>query len=68
MVKKHGSWLNAAEIELSAMQRGCLDRRLTRAELEAEVPVWVEGRNGFAGRVDWVVLREFLPKIARLKR
>jgi Domain of unknown function (DUF4158)/DDE superfamily endonuclease len=36
---EHGSWLNAAEIELSAMQRGCLDRRLTRAALEAEVPV-----------------------------
>jgi hypothetical protein len=53
MVKKHGSWLNAAEIELSAMQRGCLDRRLTRVELEAQVPVWVEARNVFEGRVNW---------------
>ena len=52
-VKKHGSWLNAAEIELSAMQRGCLDRRLTRKQLEAQVPVWVEARNAFEGRVNW---------------
>ena len=27
---KHGSWLNMAEIELSALQRQCLDRRLRR--------------------------------------
>jgi transposase len=60
---EHGSWLNAAEIELSAMQRGCLDRRLTRAELEAEVPVWVDGRNAFAGRVDW----QFRSEDARVK-
>jgi predicted AAA+ superfamily ATPase len=52
-----------AEIELSAMQRGCLDRRLTRTELEAEVPVWVEARNGFAGRVDW----QFRSEDARVK-
>ena len=25
---KHGSWLNMAEIELSVLQRQCLDRRL----------------------------------------
>jgi transposase len=50
---EHGSWLNAAEIELSAMQRGCLDRRLTREVLEAQVPVWVDARNAFEGRVNW---------------
>ncbi len=52
-----------AEIEWSAMQRGCLDRRLTRAELEVDVPVWVEARNVFAGRVDW----QFWNEDARLK-
>jgi hypothetical protein len=32
---KHGSWLNMAEIELSALQRQCLARRLgTRVTLE----------------------------------
>ena len=50
---EHGSWLNMAEIELSAMQRGCLDRRLTREQLEVQVPVWVEARNAFEGRVNW---------------
>ena len=25
---KHGSWLNIAELELSALSRGCLDRRI----------------------------------------
>src|SRR5205085_4792009 len=27
---KHGSWLNVAEIELSALSRQCLDRKSTR--------------------------------------
>jgi len=32
---KHGSWLNVAEIELSALARQCLDRRIeTKEELE----------------------------------
>jgi hypothetical protein len=35
---RHGSWLNMAEIELSILQRQCLDRRLgDRATLEQEV-------------------------------
>jgi transposase len=48
---KHGSWLNMAKIKLSAMQRGCLNRRLTRAELDVTVPAWVDARNSFEGRV-----------------
>jgi transposase len=60
---EHGSWLNAAEIELSAMQRGCLDCRLTRVELEAQVPVWVDARNAFEGRVNW----QFRNEDARVK-
>jgi hypothetical protein len=30
---KHGSWLNIAEIELSALSRQCLDRRLDNLTL-----------------------------------
>ena len=60
---EHGSWLNMAEIELSAMQRGCLDCRLTRVELETEVPVWVDARNVFEGRVNW----QFRSEDARVK-
>lgn len=34
----HGSWLNRAEIELSALARQCLSRRIrTRGELDREV-------------------------------
>ena len=51
---KHGSWLNIAERELSALGRQCLDRRIPdRAELAAEVAAWVAGRNAAAVTVDW---------------
>jgi len=51
---KHGSWLNMAELELSVLQRQCLDRRLgDRATLEREVAAWVEARNGAAVSIDW---------------
>ncbi len=51
---KHGSWLNMAEIELSVLQRQCLDRRLgNRATLEREVAAWTAARNGRACTIDW---------------
>ena len=51
---KHGSWLNIAEIELSALGRQCLDRRIPdRATLAAEVAAWVAQRNAEAVTVDW---------------
>ena len=51
---KHGSWLNVAELELSALQRQCLDRRLgDRATMEREVAAWVAARNAAATAVDW---------------
>jgi hypothetical protein len=51
---KHGSWLNMAEIELSALQRQCLDRRLgDRATLQHEVAAWVANRNAAGATVDW---------------
>ncbi len=51
---KHGSWLNMAEIELSALQRQCLDRRLAEKKVLArEVAAWEQQRNAQTRRVDW---------------
>jgi len=60
---EHGSWLNMAEIELSIMQRQCLSRRLNKATLLAEVPVWEAARNALRGRIRW----QFTTAEARLK-
>ena len=61
---KHGSWLNMAEIELSALERQCLDRRLgDRATVEREVAAWVAARNGAATTID----RRFTTEDARIK-
>lgn len=51
---RNGSWLNVAEIELSALARQCLDRRLATAEeLRAEVASWERARNAVGSRVEW---------------
>jgi len=51
---KHGSWLNMAEIELSALERMCLDQRLaTPAAVKTEVGAWAEERNDQEVTVDW---------------
>lgn len=51
---KHGSWLNMAELELSVLQRQCLDRRIaSRPELEAETAAWVAVRNTAATPIQW---------------
>jgi len=51
---KHGSWLNVAECELSALSRQCLNRRLGPAEvLRREVDAWVDDRNHREVAVDW---------------
>ena len=43
---KHGSWLNMAEIELSHLNRQCLDRRIgERCIMAAEVEAWNKTRN-----------------------
>ena len=61
---RHGSWLNMAEIELSILQRQCLDRRLgDRATLEEEVAAWVAERNNARQRIDW----RFTTTDARIK-
>lgn len=51
---KHGSWLNIAENELSALTRQCLDRRIPdRETLERETTAWYINRNQSQKSVDW---------------
>ena len=50
---KHGSWLNVAEIELSAMTRQCLDRRIPDLiPLRFELSAWETVRNKSQKGVD----------------
>jgi hypothetical protein len=61
---KHGSWLNMAEIELSALSRQCLDRRITNHDLLArEVAAWAKVRNNHQTTVHW----RFTTADARIK-
>ena len=62
---KHGSWLNIAEIELSALAVQCLGkRRIPDIDaLNAEMSVWHSERNDSQKGVDW----QFTTKDARLK-
>lgn len=51
---KKGSWLNIAELELSALSRICLSRRIsTIEELEREVQSLVKERNDLKVKVGW---------------
>lgn len=60
----HGSWLNMAEIELSALARQCLSRRIsTQQELKREVHAWQQQRNEQAITVNW----RFTTTDARIK-
>jgi hypothetical protein len=50
----HGSWLNMAELELAALTRQCLDRRIPdRDRLQTEVGAWADDRNREEVRLDW---------------
>ena len=51
---KKGSWLNMAEIELSALARQCLDRRIGDMEtLETEAKAWEQKRNQQKIMIHW---------------
>jgi hypothetical protein len=51
---KKGSWLNMAEIELSALSKQCLDRRIADMEkLSDEVGSWERERNEIGVTVRW---------------
>jgi transposase len=69
---KHGSWLNMAEIELSALVRQCFDRRISNQDiLDAESQAWAKKRNEKVVKVDWrfttadarIKLKHLYPKI-----
>ena len=62
---KHGSWLNIAEIELSALGRQCLaHRRIANLEdLRNELRPWCQARNKKQRSVDW----HFRTEDARIK-
>lgn len=68
---KHGSWLNIAEIELSALSRQCLDRRISDLDtLNTELAAWQHAINTAQRKVRWqfttddarVKLRHLYPK------
>jgi hypothetical protein len=51
---KHGSWLNMAENELSALSRQCLSRRIgTIEQMRTEVLAWDQARNQDAVKINW---------------
>ena len=51
---KHGSWLNIAEIELSALSGQCLERRIPDlATLRPEVSAWLLHRNQRGAPIQW---------------
>jgi hypothetical protein len=51
---KHGSWLNMAEIEFSALSRQCLDQRTPDIEtLKKQVEAWKTVRNHDQVRIHW---------------
>jgi hypothetical protein len=51
---KHGSWLNIAEIELSALTRQCLDRRIDDLDtLNTELAAWQAATNADQRQVNW---------------
>lgn len=61
---KHGSWLNMAEIELSALTRQCLARRIPDKDtLIREVAAWQNQRNDEVVKVHW----QFTTADARIK-
>lgn len=61
---KHGSWLDIAEIELNAMTRQCLSRRIDNIDtLRMELASWESERNATSAKVNW----QFRTGDARIK-
>jgi hypothetical protein len=61
---KHGSWLNMAEIEFSALSRQCLKGRIPdQASLKEEVKAWESKRNEEKVGCNW----RFTTQDARIK-
>lgn len=61
---KKGSWLNMAEMELSALSKQCLDRRIaSMKKLADEVSIWEQEGNAIGATVNW----KFNKNNARIK-
>lgn len=61
---EHGSWLNMAEIELSVLQRQCLNRRISDVPtLQHELTAWQQQRNSEDAVINW----QFTTPDARIK-
>jgi hypothetical protein len=61
---KHGSWLNMAEIELSVLQRQCLQARIPdQPTMIEKVGAWEKRRNVAQSTVHW----RFTTEDARIK-
>jgi len=61
---EHGSWLNMAEIELSALERQCLNRRIPdQGMLATEVAAWQAARDAERVTIRW----QFTTDDARVK-
>jgi hypothetical protein len=51
---EHGSWLNMAEMEISALARQCLNQRFESMEaLRSAVEAWVKDRNQAQITIHW---------------
>jgi len=61
---KHGSWLNMAEIELSALKGQCLNRRIAdMTTMQSQVLAWQSNRNNSSRKISW----QFTTADARIK-
>lgn len=61
---KHGSWLNMAEIEFSALAHQCLNQRIPdKSALIGHTDAWMQDRNAASTTVHW----RFTAPDARLK-
>ena len=61
---EHGSWLNMAEIENSAMARQCLSQRIPEKQvMEEETSAWSDQRNEEGASANW----RFRTEDARIK-
>ena len=61
---KHGSWLNIAEIKLSALCGQCLNRCIPDlAIMRQQINAWERDRNNRQSKVDW----QFTTQDARIK-
>ncbi len=60
---KHGSWLDMAEIELSALARDLPERVGERDDLTRHVAAWIQRRNRDCVKANW----QFTAADARIK-